>query len=200
MAPEKSGSMDLFARMRKKASDAQERVSEDKVAAQAVKSMVQRTARVAESIMENERLTADLDDDAAKVLIDWGVACARLVAQRTTGMDDAEAEEAMYPGLRATRRMMRTMNDWIAEGQGIGGVERLAFLDKVIEHAALVYGGDFAPPSPAQRKTFLRQHLADPPPHLIASLRELIEDECLTGGRSSDDQEKREKNDRRAFD
>ena len=190
---------DLFARMRKKASSASEQVSKNKVTAQAVKSMVQRTAAAAESIMENERLTADLDDDAAKVLLDWGISCAKRVVQRTTGMDDAEAEEAAYPGLRATRRLMRSINDWIAKGQEVGGVERLAFLDKVIEHAALVYGDDFAPPPPAQRKTFLRRHLTDAPQQLISSLRALIEDECVAESGSSDDQEY-EKKDLKAFD
>ena len=31
-----------------------------------------RVERAAESILENERLTADLDDQAADFLLDWG--------------------------------------------------------------------------------------------------------------------------------
>jgi hypothetical protein len=45
----------------------------------------QRIERAAESILENERLTADLDDAAAQVLIDWGLACAELIAGSTDG-------------------------------------------------------------------------------------------------------------------
>jgi hypothetical protein len=166
---------DLFARMRKKASSAAEQVSKNKATAQAVKSMVQRTAAAAESIMENERLTADLDDDAAKVLVDWGIVCAKRMVQRTTGMDDAEAEEGAYPGLRATRGLMRTINNWIKQGQEIEPEERVASLDKVIEHAAIIYGEDLTPPTSEQRNTFLGHHLADTPPQLIASLREFVE-------------------------
>jgi hypothetical protein len=178
MAPEKSGSADLFARMREKAPVEQAREAKLTATAVAGGAMARRTALAAESIMENERLTSDLDDDAAKVLVDWGIACTRRVVQRTAGMDDVEAEEAMYPGLRATRRLMRSINDWIEKGQEIEGVERLAFLDMVVEHATIVYGDGFAPPSPAHRKTFLRRHLADTPPQLIAGLREFIEGEC----------------------
>ena len=190
---------DLFSRMRKKASDASEQVSRNKVTAQAVKSMVQRTAAAAESIMENERLTTDLDDDADKVLVDWGIVCAKRVVQQTTGMDDAEAEEAAYPSLRATRRLMRTINNWIKKGQAIEPEERVASLDKVIENATIIYGEDLTPPTSERRNTFLGQHLADTPPQLIASLRAFVEDECVAGKGSSDDQ-KYEKKKLAAFD
>jgi hypothetical protein len=179
--------------MRKKASDASEQVSRNKVTAQAVKSMVQRTAAAAESIMENERLTADLDDDAAKVLIDWGIACAKRVVQQTAGMDDAEAEEAASPGLGATRRLMRTINNWIKKRQEMEPEERVAYLDRVIEHATAIYGEALTPPTSVRRNAFLGQHLADMPPRLIAGLRSFVEDECVAGKGSSDDQKHQKK-------
>jgi len=40
----------------------------------------QRASRAAESILEDESLTSDLDDVAAKVLLDWGLACAKAIA------------------------------------------------------------------------------------------------------------------------
>jgi len=45
--------------------------------------LTRRAQDLAESILENESLTADLDDAAAKVLIDWGVACAEIIAHST---------------------------------------------------------------------------------------------------------------------
>ena len=43
----------------------------------------QRIQRAAESILENEALSADLDDDAAKLLLDWGVKRAEQIAIQT---------------------------------------------------------------------------------------------------------------------
>jgi hypothetical protein len=200
MTPKKPDSMDLFARMRRKVPVKKEQEPTPAAAVQAVKAMARRAARAAESIMENERLTADLDDDAAKVLIAWGIVCAKRVVGQTTGMDDAEAEEAMYPGLGATRRLMRTINNWIAKGREIGREERVAYFDKVIEHATNIYGEDLTPPTSERRDTFLGRHLADTPPQLIASLRAFVEDECVAERGSSNDQEKHEKKDIHAFD
>ena len=60
-----------------------------------------RTRRAVESLLENESLTADLDDAAAKELLDWGIAHAKEIISDTADMDDEGAEEAMYPRMSA---------------------------------------------------------------------------------------------------
>ena len=75
--------------------------------------LLKRISRVAESLMENERLTADLDDEAAQQLLSWGISCAKTIMQSTAGLDDEAAEKATYPRMRATRRLMRETNRWV---------------------------------------------------------------------------------------
>jgi len=102
-----------------------------------------RIDKAAESILENEKLTADLVDDAAQVLLDWGISCAKQIAQDTLGLDDIKTEEAMYQPMRATRRLMRTVNKW-ASRHAILGVEGHAeMLAKIISQAGIIYGNDY---------------------------------------------------------
>jgi hypothetical protein len=133
-----------------------------------------RAQRAAESILESEGLTGDLDDTAAGALLEWGVACAKNVAHATSGLAQAEAETAMGERLHAVRRMMRLVNQW-ASGQS-GADESL--LEQIVEQAAVVYGQAFIPPQAERRAALLQQMpgLAGDPSRLIANLRGLVED------------------------
>ena len=101
-----------------------------------------RAARAAESLLENERLTADLDDAAAQVLLDWGIALAKTIAQSTASMDDAAAEEAMYPRMRALRQLLRAVN----RGAVSDVQSQVEWAAQIVEQAALVYGTGFVSP------------------------------------------------------
>lgn len=96
-----------------------------------------RLQRAAESILENEALTADLDDEAAQVLLDWGVTLAQRITSETIELDQAAAEEATYQPMRALRKMLRQINHW-ANNPEISGLE------KIIEQAAITYGAGYA--------------------------------------------------------
>jgi hypothetical protein len=139
--------------------------------------VTRRIERAAESILGNEGLTADLDDSAAKVLLDWGVACAEKVAGSTDGLGDSEAEGVIEPRLRATRRLMRRVNQWVASRPNIDTKEGAELLSQIIEQAATIYGDSFVPPDDDQRTSFLVQQgeLNDDPIQFIAGLRELLE-------------------------
>lgn len=136
-----------------------------------------RMDRSAERILGNESLTAYLDDDAADVLIDWGLACAQKIIQRTAGMDDAEAEEAMYQPMRATRRLMRTVNRWIADNDTLGADERGDLLHKIIDQAVVIYGHGYSPPGQDQREAFIANINAgdEEPSTKIKNLRRFVE-------------------------
>lgn len=138
----------------------------------------QRISRAAESILGNERLTADLDDSAAQELLDWGLSVARQIAQGTAGVaDDEQAEQAMYPRLRATRRLMRAVNRWIAS-QREGDVEshKEAF-NSILEQASIIYGRPITATDDDQVVSFSSAQSLDAgdPPEMIAHLRQLIE-------------------------
>jgi hypothetical protein len=138
----------------------------------------ERIDRVAESILDNERLTADLDDSAAKELLDWGLCAAKQIVQGTADVDDDDqAQEAMYPRLRATRRMMRAVNIWVTKERE-GDVEgSTRALDRILEQASIVYGRAFTSPSTKQRDAFVNTQAKsiDNPPQMIANLRLFLE-------------------------
>jgi hypothetical protein len=140
--------------------------------------MSERISRVAESILGNERLTSDLDDSAAKELLDWALSAGKQIVQGTADVDDDEqAEEAMYPRLRATRRMMRAVNRWIAS-QREGDIEgREEAFNSILEQASIIYGRPLEAMNEKQRAALAStpSKYADDPPQMIAHLRELLE-------------------------
>lgn len=147
--------------------------------------LAQRVSFAAESILENEALTADLDDAAAQALLDWGVACAEAIAWSTAGVDGPQVEALMAPRLQATRQLMRLVNRWLAGRQTMDAQANAALLDELIKHAAVIYGADYTPPDADQRRAFLAQHLIDPPLEMISHLRRLVEG--TRGGGEADD-------------
>lgn len=138
-----------------------------------------RTRRVSESLLDNETLTADLDDSAAKELIDWGLKLSSRIARGTADIqDDEQANERMYPRLRAVRRLMRDVNHWVASQQRGEMADRREALNRIIEQAQVVYGQAFEPPSEQEKKRFLQalSKGGDSPPDFVAHLRQLLAD------------------------
>jgi len=168
-------------------------IEEPTSSTQARQELTRREHHAVASILENERLTADLDDASAKLLLDWGIACVQRVVRSTAGLSDEQAEQAMYPRLRATRRLMRWVNQWIAGRREPDAQRGAAALDQLVEQAAVIYGEGYAPPSQDRRQRFLSMQFeyADDPGRLIADLRRLIESPSETANPGArDDQEK----------
>ena len=109
-----------------------------------------RIQRAAESILENEALSADLDDDSAKVLLDWGVSLSRQITIQTVEMDDAQAEQAMYRPMRALRKMLSIANKW-TNGPGEKNLRRM------LEQAPDIYGSEYTPPGDEELRAFMVQ-------------------------------------------
>ena len=151
--------------------------------------LAQRINRAAESILENESLTSNLDDTAAQALISWGVTCARMVARSTAGLDDAEAEDATSQRLRATRRLMRGVNRWIPKRLYKDAESNAVSLAEILDQAAVVYGADFTAPDSRWQQIFMDRNLDASPTQLIANLRASIED-VITNSGGGNDQEK----------
>jgi hypothetical protein len=129
-----------------------------------------RIRRATDSILENESLTSDLEDAPASELINWGVACARAVAQQTTGMEEDQAEQLLSDGMGATRRLIRSVSAWATGQEPDDPQARVEWLDQIISQG-------FIPPDQDRRQIFLEQiagSSADPA-QKIASLRALFE-------------------------
>ncbi|MBC8508786.1 MAG: hypothetical protein ISR58_15655 [Anaerolineales bacterium] len=138
-----------------------------------------RIEKAAQSILENEKLTADLDDDAAQILLDWGIDSAKQIVQSTLGLDDMEAEDAMYQPMRANRRLMRGVNKFVSRYAILGEEGQVEALEKIVSQAGVIYGSEYVPPSSDQQSAFLtetKELIADIP-QLIARLRSYVEGE-----------------------
>ena len=119
-----------------------------------------RIQRAAESILVNEALSADLDDDAAKILLDWGLTRTQQIVGQTIEMDQFQAEEAIYLPMRALRKMLRNANKWAMDpGEN--------YLEKIFEQASVVYGLGFVQPNDAQQSAFTNQIPSAPSERLI---------------------------------
>ena len=128
----------------------------------------QRLQRATESLLENEALTANLDDQAARVLLDWGVALAQQIVAKTIKLDEAAAEEATYQPMRALRKMLRQINDWASSPDEPG-------LEKILAQAELSYGDGFTTPDSELRAQFFTQLHSGDPAQVIGQLRRFIE-------------------------
>jgi len=71
----------------------------------------QRRRRLAESFLDNEALTENLDDQAARALIDWSMDLARRVAERTQDLPADQAEAQVEQRGEAARRLIRAARD-----------------------------------------------------------------------------------------
>jgi hypothetical protein len=97
-----------------------------------------RVQRATDSLLENERLTADLDDEAANVLLNWGLKRATEIVNQTGNMNESQAYEFLGPRLKAVQRMLRATSRWISFQ---GHQERkLDQLENIYRQASIVYG------------------------------------------------------------
>ena len=139
-----------------------------------------RVKQAAESILENERLTAGLADDAALALNNWGLAWANNIATNSDGLDDSAAYEYIAPRLKATRRMMRYVNRWVRKRADMDPDEERNHLKKVFDLAQDARGSVVEPDdSQAAPQVALPLNeaysLTGNAPQVIVDLRQLVE-------------------------
>ncbi len=133
----------------------------------------QRAARAAESILGNETLTSDLDDEAASLLIEWGLAWSERVAHSTSHLDDESARESMYSQLKAIRKLMRLINRWGANLEAWDDPQKEKTFAKILELRTVIDGEGF--PQPTQEKTpYLPELHFENPTQLVKQLRLLL--------------------------
>jgi len=119
-----------------------------------------------QSVLENEALTADLDDDAAKVLLDWGMARVRLIHR--LAVDEPDYEGYISEQMRANRKLMRAINNCTVARAEKDDKSHITALGEILTHAGVTA-------SLEQQTAFLTAHLSDPPPEFIANLRKFCE-------------------------
>lgn len=136
-----------------------------------------RINKVVGEISGNEALLEMLDADAATELLNWGIATATMLVKKTEGMDDAAAEQALEPQLKAVRQTMRSAGNW-ASGKYADPAARAQLCDKLNEYLKTIHeeGGK---PSLVDRMNIVLNQVDDKnrtPLQLIQSFKSLIEE------------------------
>ncbi|MBN1955277.1 MAG: hypothetical protein JW900_09540 [Anaerolineae bacterium] len=136
-----------------------------------------RTTRAVERMLENEGLTGDLEDAAAKVLIDWSIGSIEAIVRRTVEMDEPQAMEAMFDDLQAVHHLMRRINRWVANRFAMDDAAHAETMAEVFELAGTIYGEPFALPDSFQQEMFLQDMTSDSAEaaDVIRQLRGLVE-------------------------
>lgn len=98
-----------------------------------------RIKRFVDEIVGNEALLEMLDTDAAAEMLNWGIATATSLVQKTDGMDDAAAELALEPQLKAVRQTMRSAGNWAA-GKYADPASRVPLREKLNEYFTIMFG------------------------------------------------------------
>ena len=110
-----------------------------------------------ERLLEDERLTADLNDAAATVLLDWGMRQTKEIVADTEMLSNEEAEAAMYPRLRGLRTVMRYANNWFGK-RGTAVLEKnQQLIEKIVVKTAVIHPTTFTSADKADQLLFAQE-------------------------------------------
>lgn len=108
-----------------------------------------RIQKAVESVLENESLLDGLDEMAASALQDWGIQNVKRIAEETGNLDDEQAEESMYPKMKASRSLMRAIRVWIETERQASADERAQLWAKIEKQAQDLYDAELHLPDAA---------------------------------------------------
>jgi hypothetical protein len=135
-----------------------------------------RMERVIEEMAGNEALLEMLDTDAAREMLNWGIATAKSMLSRARGLDDMDADLAVLPRLKAIRLSMRSIGNWAA-GKYRNPEDRIQLREKLLANFRTIFGERRELPSAGQMDEVLRQvdDKSHTPLELILKIRDLFE-------------------------
>jgi hypothetical protein len=135
-----------------------------------------RIERVVEELTGNEALLEMLEAEAAREMLNWGIATAKSTLGKTGERDGFTAELALLPQLKAIRQSMRSIGNWAA-GKYTDPSRRVQLREKLLEHFRTIFGEKRELPSARQMDDLLGQvdDKSHTPRQLILSLLDLLE-------------------------
>ncbi len=137
----------------------------------------QRQKQAVESILDNESLTANLDDQVAGALLGWTTGLARSVVQQAAALGSDEAETLIEERLSAVRGLMRQVNRWAAGGTEMSREESAEWLETVLQKLSAIQGAQAPLLDDTRRQAFLETHAHATPAEMVALLQTLITDQ-----------------------
>ncbi|MCS6994609.1 MAG: hypothetical protein N2117_06775 [Anaerolineales bacterium] len=139
-----------------------------------------RIRMAAESILDNEALRSGLnDEESARILLDWGISWAKTLTRQTADIeDDDEADEAVYPRMKALRSLMVALKD-LAIAENWPSDDLRQSLETALEHAQVLFGANWQPPADFKTQVAVILQSHDARTRLDALLK-LLEKETQT--------------------
>ena len=118
-----------------------------------------------------------LEGEAAAEMFNWGITTVETLVSKTTDLDDAAAELALMPRLKAVRQSMRSIGNWAADKYA-DPASRTQLRDKLLEHFRLIFGEEARLPAAEEVDDVLNQvdDKNNTPHQLILKLSRLIEE------------------------
>jgi hypothetical protein len=135
-----------------------------------------RLERAIEEMSGNEALLEMLETEAAAEMLNWGIATAQSVIERTRELDDFTADLSLLPRLKAIRQSMRSIGNWAA-GKYRDPESRLQLRDRLLEHFRIIFDERRELPTPRQMDDLLGQvdDKDRTPRQLILKLSDLLD-------------------------
>jgi hypothetical protein len=136
-----------------------------------------RVERVIEEITGNEALLQMLDTDAAREMLNWGIATAKSIVSTTIDLDDFMAELAILPRLKAIRQSMRSIGNWAA-GKYADPASRMQLRDRLLTYFHTIFGEE-KPLPPAEKLDKVLNQVDDKsntPYQLVLKLRQVLDE------------------------
>lgn len=134
-----------------------------------------RLRRKMSGLYENEAMTADLDDESANEFLKWAATRVKSIVGGTAELDEEQAEEIMYPKMRALRKLSRYVNQ-LAKGTD----DPSGTLQKILDQARELYG-DAVNELDLETLTSLFYANQGQPKALLKALRKTFEGEDIDG-------------------
>ena len=136
-----------------------------------------RLQRIIEEMSGNEALLEMLETDAAKEMLNWGIATARSIVSRAGELDDFAVDLAILPRLKAIRQSMRSIGNWAA-GKYADPASRIQLRDKLLKHFRTIFGEEKQSPTAEKMDEVLNQvdDKTKTPHQLVLKLKQLIEE------------------------
>ena len=130
-----------------------------------------RLERKMAGMYEDEALTAELDDDSANEFLKWAAARVKSMVGNTAELDEEQAEEVMYPQMRALRKLSRYVNRLAGGTDDPSGT-----LQQIVIQAKELYGDALSEPDMEQLTALFYEHQGQPKA-FVKALRNFFEGE-----------------------
>ena len=136
-----------------------------------------RIERMLEELTGNEALLGMLETDAAREMLQWGIATATSVIRRAGDLDDFAADLALLPRLKAIRQSMRSIGNWAA-GKYVDPASRVKLRDRLLRHFRTIFGSERPLPPPEKLDEVLNEvdDKNKTPHELVMRLKQVLEE------------------------